>query len=365
MFFNRNPEELEAQMTRYEERLSKDSTIYVGIDVHKRSWHVTVRTYDVELWKGSIVGAWEGLEKVLGRYEGYRIEAVYEAGFSGFWLYDRIVAWGAECIVTPPSLILSDYGNRVKTDKLDSSKLAFHLSRRLLKRVWVPDVEARGHRQVIRRRRQLVGDRVRLQCRIKSELSCFGIEVPERRGRWSETFVASLWRLRIGDRWQTESFQRLLMEYQEVNGLIAAQTLLLKELSLTERYCKPVELLCSVPGIGLITAMEFLLEIGDVTRFANGRKLAAYVGLTPSQYSSGDKIRLGSITRIGKSHLRAGLIEVSWLLIRRDEGMAARYRQFKSRCGARRAIVAIARKLLLCLRRMLLDRCAYQQLIAA
>lgn len=342
----------------------KASQIYIGIDVHRRSWRVTVRTFEIELWRGSIPASWLALEKLLEGYRSSVIRVVYEAGFTGFWLSDRIIAWGAECVVTPPSLIPSDYGNPVKTDKLDSARLALLLSRGLLKAVWVPDLEGRSHRQVLRRRRQLVWDRVRLQLRIKSELYCFGIEFPLCSGPWRQSFVTWLWRLRLTDRWQTESFQRLLTAYEQLTELIAVQTRLLKELSQTERYRLQVELLTSVPGIGVLTAMEILLELGDLKRFRTGRKLAAYVGLTPSQYSSGERVRLGRISRIGKAQLRASLIEASWILIRKDVTVRQRYQALKMHCGGKRAIVAIARKLLIIVRRMLLDGCRYELQVA-
>ncbi|MGB5105501.1 MAG: IS110 family transposase [Candidatus Zixiibacteriota bacterium] len=347
-------------MRSYDEARSDSNTIYVGIDVHKKSWHVTIRTADRQEWSGSIVAEWEVLEKVLGRYSDGKVVAVYEAGFSGFWLYDRLVSWGAECLVTPPSLIPSTYGNHVKTDRLDSAKLALLLSRGLLKAVWVPDPEARRHRQVIRRRRQLIGDRIRTQCRIKSELACFGVPLPEINGKWSRAFEQHLWQIRFADRWQTESFQGLLKQYQMLSELIDQQTRLLRELSLTERYGQAVKHLCSIPGIGLLTAMELLLELGDFTRFPRGSKLAAYVGLTPSQYSSGEKVRLGRITGIGKPQLRASLIESAWVLIRKDAAQRLRYEQLRQRCGSKRAIVAMARRLLLIARRLLLDQQSYR-----
>jgi len=107
---------------------------------------------------------------VLARYPGHRLQAVYEAGYFGFRLHDRLVDHGIPCIVTPPSLVPQEYGNRVKTDRRDSRKLAHLLAKGLLKRVWVPSEEELYHRQVVRRRRQLVRDRVRTQSRIKAEL---------------------------------------------------------------------------------------------------------------------------------------------------------------------------------------------------
>ena len=169
--------------------------LYVGIDLHRVSWHLTMRTENDEVFSGAIPGSWETLKKLFQRYRNHQIHVVYEAGYFGFWLHDRIVAYGAECIVTPPSLIPQEYGNHVKTDRRDSRKLAYFLAKGLLKRVWVPTEEERYHRQVVRRRRQLVGDRVRVQNRIKAELRFYGIELPNVVGKWTRGYVENLRRL--------------------------------------------------------------------------------------------------------------------------------------------------------------------------
>jgi transposase len=134
---------------------------------------------------------------------------------------------------------------------------------------------------------------------------------------------------------------------------------LLRELSKTAWYRERVEILQSIPGIGMISAMELLLELQDVSRFRRAEQLAAYVGLTPSQYSSADKVRMGQITGIGKNTLRAILVEASWQLIAKDQLMREKYERIKIRSGGKRAIVAIARTLLLRMRRMLLDGQVY------
>jgi transposase len=105
--------------------------------------------------------------------------------------------------------------------------------------------------------------------------------------------------------------------------------------------------------------MEILLELQDVSRFRRADQLAAYVGLTPSQYTSGDKLRMGRITGIGKNSVRVVLVEASWWLIRKDKAMRTKYEKIKARAGAKRAIVAIARNLLLRIRRMILDTRPY------
>jgi transposase len=347
-------------MRRSKHPVTRDEELFVGIDLHKHRWHVTIRTFDFELFSASIPGIWEALQRVLTRYAGYQLPAVYEVGYFGFRLHDRLEAHGIPCLVTPPSLVPQEYGNRVKTDRRDSSKLAHLLAKGMLKRVWVPSEEERYHRQVIRRRRQLVQDRVRTQSRIKAELSFYGIHLEEPRGRWTQIYFESLRSIRFGNRWMQESFNRLLEQYEFLSVQIDKQTQLLRELSETARYRERVEILQSIPGIGMISAMEVLLELQDVSRFRRAEQLAAYVGLTPSQYSSADKVRMGRITGIGKNTLRSLLVEASWMLISKDQAMREKYDRIKIRSGGKRAIVAIARTLLLRMRRMLLIRQTYE-----
>ena len=346
-------------MRRYKQSQDKSKRLFVGIDLHRLRWHVTIRTEDVELFSGGIPGRWEALRELLKRYRQYQIQAVYEAGYFGFWLHDRLEGFGARCVVTPPSLMPQEYGNRVKTDRKDSRKLAHLLAKGLLKEVWVPSEQERYHRQVIRRRRQLIGDRVRTQNRIKAELRFFGIEIPEPTGRWSQAFVTNLHRLQFHDRWMQESFRRLLEQYDFLTEQIRKQTVILQELAEILQYKERVAILRSVPGIGLIAAMELLLELQDVSRFRRADQLAAYVGLTPSQYSSAEQVRMGRITAIGKNHLRGTLVEVAWRLIGKDRAMRKKYERIKVRSGSKRAIIAIARMTLLRTRRMLLDGSPY------
>jgi len=340
-----------------------DSTLYVGIDMHKVSWHITMMRGQMEVFHGTIPGSWPGLHRLLERHRmgSHQVHAVYEAGYFGFWLHDRLVAYGAECLVTPPSLIPQESGNRVKTDSRDSRKLAYLLSKGMLKRVWVPTPEQREERQVLRRRRQLVHDRIRVQNRIKAELRFYGIELPEARGKWTLIYVENLRKLRFSSKssWLEQSFHRLLDEYDFLTHQIKLQTALVKEMSMTDRFREHVAILRTAPGIGIIAAMEYLVELCDLTRFSSAKELAAYVGLTPSQHSTGEHIRLGHITHTGKAPLRAILVEASWRLIAKDPFMKRKYATLCARRGAKRAICAIARVLLLRLRHLILNNEPY------
>jgi transposase len=177
--------------------------------------------------------------------------------------------------------------------------------------------------------------------------------------------VAALALVQFPDGWAQRSYDRLLTMYRLVTEQLVEQTRLLRELAATERYREPLRLLQTVPGIGVITGMALLLELGEISRFTRADALAAYAGLTPSQYSSGDRIRMGRITGMGNRYLRSLLIEAAWVAVRRDSHLRAVYDRLKQRAGGKRAIVAVARRLLLAARRVLLDQTEYRCRAAA
>jgi transposase len=188
------------------------------------------------------------------------------------------------------------------------------------------------------------------------------IDLPVPRSKWSQVYFANLQRIKFKNHWMQQSFNQLLEQYEFLflSAQIDKQTQLLKQLAQLPLYCDRVKILRSIPGIGLLTAMEILLELHDFSRFRRAEQLPAYVGLTPSQYSSADKIRMGRITGAGKNTVRSALVESCWMLIRKDKAMRRKYEQIKARAGGKRAIVAIARKLILCIRRLLLDIRPYE-----
>lgn len=352
-------------MKNYKQFIPENKTVFIGIDLHQKGWDMTAVVENQKVFSCSIPPEPESFFNLLGRFGDNPIAVAYEAGCFGFWLHELLMTSGIECTVVPPSLVPVESGNRVKTDRRDSLKLAGLLSTGRLKRVWVPSPQQLAHRQVIRRRRQLVSDRVRVQHRIKSELRCFGFPIPNNRGQWSSRLVCWLKAVRFQGYYQQQSFNHLLAEYDYLCQLIAEQTRLLKKLADTEPYATQVKLLKTIPGIGPLTAMEILLELGDICRFSKAEQLAAYVGLTPSQHSSGDKIRLGRITKTGKASLRATLTEAAWRAIKKDRELQTVFDNLKVRGGKKRAIIAVTRRLLLRARRVLLDQSPYNLIAAA
>jgi transposase len=334
---------------------------FVGIDVHKESWHVTIRRDGEESFNGRIPGQYQSLKRILERYRDCRITVAYEAGPFGFWLLDKLVQDGIEAIVVPPSLIPVESGNKVKTDKRDSRKLATLLERNMLKRVYVLTPEEREHRDLLRTRRQLVEHRNDVARQIKSKLMFYGIKSPFASAtRWSLQYVEWLKTLTFGTDYLKEAFDLLIQLYEYLTRQIARINRTVVRLCRDKKYRQKIKLLCTAPGIGKLTAIELLVELQDITRFKSAEELASYIGLTPAEYSTGERTRQGRITRCGNKRVRTYLVESTWVLITKDPYLRAKYLRLKSRRGGKRAVVAIARKFLIRLRRMLLDNVPYR-----
>jgi transposase len=150
-----------------------------------------------------------------------------------------------------------------------------------------------------------------------------------------------------------ELYEDLSLQRAEMNKKVM-------ELSRSERYWDNVRLLRSVPGMGILIAMEILVELPEIERVKSGDELASYIGLTPSEYSTGEYVRQGRITRCGNKRVRTFAVEGSWVLIPKDPLMWDRYRRSKAQKGAKGAIIAIARMLMIRARRILLSREPYR-----
>ena len=334
--------------------------VFVGIDVHKESWQVTVRAEGEEVFHGRIPGQYPALQKILERFRGGKMKVAYEAGPCGFGLHDQLKEDGTEVIVVPPSLIPMESGNRVKTDKRDSRKLARLLEGNLLKKVHVLSGEEREHRELLRTRHQLVSHRSDVARQIKSKLLFHGIgsPFPSKYG-WTQKYVQWLKGLSFSSPYLKESLEVLVDLYEYLSRQLTRVNRKVVELSRTDKYKARAELIRTAPGVGLLTGMEVLVELQEMGRFRSSEEIASYMGLTPSEYSTGEHIRQGRITRSGNWRVRNALIESSWILIGRDPWMRRTYLRLKSRKGAKRAIIAIARKLIIILRSMVLRNMPY------
>ena len=347
-------------MRKVDTNFAKGKSIYVGIDVHKKDWTVHIMCEGEVLYHGTISPDAERLVQLIKRYKAKSVHTVYEAGFSGYWLHDALEAAGFDSMVTPPSLV-PRMGGRVKTDRRDSKKLATLLMNGFLRRVHILTPEERAHRQLVRTRNQIERNRKRTQAQIKSMLIFYGVRSPKGiRERWSTAYLQWVEHLQWDYPELKASMETLVKLYYYLDEQLKELTKKIMDLAETEKYRERVGLLIKIPGIGIYTAMSLLVELQDVERFRKSEHIASYLGLTPSQRSSGERIRMGSITHCGNPHLRTRFIESSWTLIRYDKNMRSTYERLKHQTGSgTKAIVGVARRLSTRVRRVLLDKSPY------
>jgi transposase len=342
-------------------------TLYIGMDVHKKSWTVSIFMEHLEHKTFTQPPNVEILVSYLRRhFPGARCRAVYEAGFSGFWIHDRLKERGIPCLVANPADIPTrDKERRRKGDRSDSRKLARGLRSGQIEGIYVPPRATVEDRSLIRTRQAMVRKQTRCKNQIKSLLHFYGIPVPDISSSWSRNFIRSLEALRLERQSGNLALNAHLTELIHLRRIIAQLNRDILALSRTDEYRTLVQLLRSVPGISTLSAMVLLTELGDLSRFPSLDKLCGYVGLTPDTHGSGEKAGIGDITRRCNPFLRSLLIECSWVAARKDPALALAYHGFCKRTLKTKAIVKIARKLLNRIRFVLNNRCRYVSSLAA
>ena len=331
----------------------KGQSIYTGIDTHLKSWSVCILTEQLEHKCFTQPPEPKALYNYLTRnFPGATYYSVYESGFGGFWAHRELEALGIQNIVTNAADVPTGQKERLhKTDARDSRKLARSLRGNELTSIYVPSVSTLEDRVLVRARATIVKDLTRFKQRIKSLLYFFGIPYPEQFSKsgshWSKNFIQ--W-LKEGVHFTEESarqaFNIMIQEVEEQRKLLLLINKQVRALSKTEKYAPDFRLLQSIPGIGIITAMTLLTEIETIERFKNSDHFAGYVGLIPSNHSSGDTERDGKMTPRGNPGLRKMIIESAWIAARCDPALSLAYNKLMQRMERNNAIIRIARKLL-------------------
>jgi transposase len=346
---------------------------YVGLDVHKATIAVAVaeegrgevRSY------GTIRNTPEAVAKLVKKLgPAERLECCYEAGPCGYGLQRQVTGLGAACVVVAPSLIPTKPGERVKTDRRDAMKLARLLRSGELTSIWVPDAEHEALRDLSRAREAARDDRHRARQRLGKLLLRLGIAEPGETKRWTQRYWAWLRTVRL-----EQPLQQLVLA--DAIEAVETGTTRLKKLegevtqaATTSRHAPLIAALQALRGVGVVTAVTLVAELGDLGRFPTPRPLMAYLGLVPSEHSSGASQRRGRITRAGNSHVRHVLVQAAWhyrhapkltrALTKRQAGqpeavtdvawaaqerLHARYRRLAGRKGRQKAVIAVAREL--------------------
>lgn len=338
--------------------------LYIGLDVHKKSWQVTILSQEMSLKTFNQPPYPDALFAFLSsNYPGANYYSAYEAGFCGYSHHRNLINLGIHNIVVNPADIpKSNKDEHRKTDRSDSRLIAEALKGNLLKPIFIFDPESEEFRGMFRARLALAKDIRKTKTRIKSFLDFRNIDVPLE-------FIHNSRSLAYIN-WLSE------MKFHDLNAkshlnLLVDRLLFLKEQrrkldqkikdNARSRDKELFNLLQSVPGIGPITAVGIMAEIGNINRFKNIKQLASYIGLIPRIKQSGETERIGSITYRNNSYLRPLLVEAAWQAVRADPAMLKYYQDHCLIGNAKKAIIKVARKLISKIMFVMRNRTKYER----
>ena len=326
--------------------------IYVGIDVHLKSWTACIMTDKLEHKKFTLVPEARALYDYLTQnFPGATYNSVYESGFSGFGAHRQLEALGIKSMVTNAADVPTGQKEKIQQDDaVDSRKLARSLRSGDLSAIYVPSEATVQDRSLVRLRATMVKDMTRNKQRIKACLYFIGVPYPERfsqqSAHWSENFLQWLKEVNFSQTSGKQCLGSMIEELEELRKLLLSVSSQIRQLSKTEPYASNVKLLMTIPGIGLVTAMQILTEIETIDRFKDTDHFASYVGIVPSRHNSGEVKHDGEMTFRGQPVLKKCLVESSWIAARHDPALLLAYTRYASRMQANKAIIRIARKLL-------------------
>jgi transposase len=332
--------------------IPRDYDVFAGLDVDKRSIAVTFTDHQGLVKSLRMPYSVEHLvSHVRKHFPDQRVVFAYEAGPTGYGLYDGLVAQDFRCLIASPSMIPKAPGQRVKTNRLDSVGLSENLRGGQLKGIHVPTPLYRELRHLTQLRDTFVSEMVGMKQRIKSLLLMEGMEFPPAPAgsQWSFMVKNKLRKL------PCSSTVRFKLD-QWLDSLEFNEKQVLKTTREIRRFCQNdpelsqcIKYMMSVSGIGWIVASQLLARIGDWRELRNIRQLAGFLGLVPTEHSTGERTDRGSITHTGDERLRSKMIQASWSAIRKDAELREFFRSIchrhPRRQGPRVAIVAVARKL--------------------
>lgn len=353
----------------------KKTIMFIGMDVHKNSIQIAIaedgRDGEVRNW-GKIDNTLQALDKVVRKLVSKPscLHFVYEAGPCGYQIHRHLTAQGFDCTVVAPSRIPKPSGNRIKTDRRDACMLARLHRAGELTAVYVPLAEDEAIRDLTRAREDAKNDEKRAKQRILAFLLRSGTKYSGSRP-WSLAHRRWLSDVKMPHPSQQIVLQEYIDALTESSSRVQRLTEHLRQLLPVWRLFPVIQALQTLRGVSLIVSATTVAEIGDLKRFKNPAELMSFLGLVPSEHSSGEKNRRGSITKTGNSHARRALVEAAWayrqparvsrVILKRQEGVSkqicdiswkaqlrlcSRFRKLWARGKTKQVVVtAIAREL--------------------
>ncbi len=310
-------------------------TKFVGLDVHKESISVAIadtRNSEVRFY-GTLPNTLDGIVKLAKRLseDGAEVSFVYEAGPCGYPVHRKLLEAGYACMVVAPSLIPKKAGDRVKTDRRDAQSLARLHRAGELTAVWVPGPEQEAMRDLARLREDLKRHERHVKQQIGGFLLRNGRHYTEKISRWTQKHRSWI----DSQRFEQPAQQIVLQGYMTaLDGLTDQVKAVVKEMERaleTWSLAAHVHSLMGLKGVDFVTAFTIMAEIGDLSRFDSATQFMAYLGLVPSEASSGGKTKRGSLTKAGNGHVRCAITEAAWSyrlkplksksLLKRQEGL--------------------------------------------
>jgi len=288
---------------------------YVGLDVHKETIAVSIapqNSTEVRRY-GIIGGTLDAVDKVIKKLSrpGVELRMVYEAGPCGFVLCRHLRSQGLECAVVAPSLIPKKASDRVKTDRRDADQLARLFRAGELTAIHVPDQEDEAVRDLVRARTSAVVEQRKARNRLKGFLLRLGFRYTGK-SSWNDAHRRYLAGLVMPQPPQQIAFQEYIHAINDATERLARLTQAVEEALPGWKRAPVVRALMSLRGVQVLTGMTLVAEVGDFNRFGDARSLMNFLGLTPSEHSSGGSRVQGGITKCGNPHCRRVLTEAAW-----------------------------------------------------
>ena len=347
-----NNKNIIAMTTRSKENSFKGKNIYVGIDVHLKSWTATVLSDTLTLKTFRLDPSPEVLcAHLFNNYPEANYFSVYEAGFSGYSVHRRLCEMGVKNIVVNPADVPTTNKEKLrKTDSSDSAKLARSLRAGEIKPIYVPDTISQELRSLSRHLQAITKDKTRIKNRIKGHLRFLGIEIPQRflrSANWSYDFIDWLKRVCTDTPYGKFVLDSHIRQLEEIRDKKLNLLRYMRAIAKEEPLATRVKLLLSVPGIGEVTSLRIASEVIDIKRFNGHDQLAAFIGIVPMCHKSGDDTKEdnGGITTRANRTLRSAIIEAAWIAAGKDPALTLAFENYCKRMKKTDAIVRIARKI--------------------